>query len=150
MTSLDAIDSEMMVREFRAYMTANNVDPEKVEAMAKRVMATTEVYSANASISSLILHVNVQVNITDSPGGVFNGSAWGVGTPGGGSSPVGYVTTDDLNSMCANTTSFHVVPTGPNIVIGFYDDLGNWTGGYKGVEISTVAGYFAGSGSWSC
>jgi hypothetical protein len=150
MTSPEAIDSGTMVQEFRAYMSANNVNSEKIDAMAKRVMATTELYTANASIASLVLHVDIQVNITASPGGVFNGSAWGVGTPGGGSSPVGYVRTDDLNSMCANTTSFNVVPTGPNIVIGFYDDDGNWTGAYQGVEISTVAGYFSGSGSWSC
>jgi hypothetical protein len=150
MTSPEAIDTQAMAQAFRGYMSANNVDAEKIDTTVKRVLDASTVYPANASIVTA-LRVEIQVTITEiPPDGVFTGWASGIGTSVGSSSLIGYVQTDDYNTMCAKTTNFNVLPLGPSMAIGFWDDNGNWTGAYSGVEISTLLGAFSGSGSWSC
>jgi hypothetical protein len=91
---------------------------------------------------SLTLEVNGLNNAN------FTGNAGGVGTPGGGAL-TGYIWTDDLQTLYANTVSFEYQTTLVATNINFFDGNSNLLGYFVGGAVSTVNGIGGGSGSWS-
>lgn len=114
----------------------------------KAEAAATTAYPANGSVASLILYAKCQCTVLNG-GKTFNGSAYGISTPGGGALR-GDVYTDNINGLYANTTDFVLLATPVYTSFIFQNATGQTLGSFQAGAISTVVTpVMTGSGDWS-
>ena len=150
METQPTIDKQQFADDFAASVK-ESMPQDQIDAAVKTMMAETQGYSANGSITGFIFYFRITVQVTDTsvPDKQFTGNAGGIGSAGGGALIGGTVYTSDINGLYANTVSFQYNATPVAVNVNFFDKNSNLLGYFFCAAVSTIASVGGGSGSWS-
>ncbi|HVE84609.1 MAG TPA: VapA/VapB family virulence-associated protein, partial [Myxococcales bacterium] len=138
-TQPQTISRQTLARDYRAAM-AGKLDPNRVEAAARKLESTTASHPVTVSING------TQLKITVKGGETFVGEISGVSGP---ASAPGELYTGDINALYANTRSYEWQGTAVYLSFLFFDANGNLLGNCQVSAVSVMVGIGGGPGRWS-